>query len=113
MRITARRLSSIIFLAAASGACRLDAQAGENRAQHTTRNDTAAYSSHVSDFVVGKRVFLRSTKTFIGTITAVDPHRAFPRSFPRPRMDAVLIARASGGRDWVPTEGITRIYVTR
>jgi hypothetical protein len=69
------------------------------------------YSSAESDFAVGKTVYLRSSKTRIGTILAVDPNHSFPRTFPRPRMKAVLIRRKDGPSDWVPVERITRIYV--
>jgi hypothetical protein len=69
------------------------------------------YSSNVSDFVVGKTVYLRSTKTRLGSIISVDTRHRFPRSFARPQMMAVLILRKDGPREWVPIEGITRIYV--
>ena len=72
------------------------------------------YSSSEADFVVGKRVHLRSTKTFIGRITAVDDDHGFPPDrFPRARMKAVRIERRDGPVDWVPVERITRIYVVR
>jgi hypothetical protein len=70
----------------------------------------ALYSTATSDFVIGKTVYLRSSKMRIGTIEAVDTSHSFPKSFSRPRMKAVLIRR-NGGRDWVPVDGITRIYV--
>ena len=74
----------------------------------------SAYSSRESDFVVGKRVFLRSTKTFIGVIVDADASHAFPpERFPRARMKAVLIERRDGPRSWVPLEGIGRIYAVR
>ena len=90
---------------------RLDAQQ-QDTSKHATTRDTRAYSSSPSDFIVGRHVFLRSTKTPIGTITAADPNKSFPRTFPRSHMKAVLIEHA-GGKGWVPLEGITRIYVTR
>jgi hypothetical protein len=95
-----------------SHAPRVDAQQRDARAKRSP-SEATAYSSNASDFVAGKRVFLRSTKTFIGRISAVDGNRALPRGFPRSHMKAVLIERADGGKDWVPVEGITRIYVTR
>lgn len=70
-----------------------------------------AFTSEPRAFVVGKTVYLRSTKTRIGTIEAVDGRHAFPRTFPRPQMSAVLIHRKDGPMEWVPVEGITRIYV--
>jgi hypothetical protein len=113
MRISACCLLSIMMMASTSDARRLGAQDPETRAQQDTPRDTATYSSQASDFVVGKRVYLHSTKTFIGTITAVDPNKSFPRTFARSHMKAVLIARVGGSKDWVPVDGITRIYVTR
>lgn len=72
------------------------------------------YSSSEADFVVGKRVYLRSTKTFIGRITAVDDDHGFPPDrFPRARMKAVRIERRDGPVSWVPVERIDRIYVVR
>ena len=72
------------------------------------------YSSSEADFVVGKQVHLRSTKTFIGRITAVDDDHGFPADrFPRARMKAVRIERRDGPVSWVPVERITRIYVVR
>ena len=73
----------------------------------------SGYSSNEADFVAGKRVYLRSTRTFIGTITHVDDDHAFPPSFPRPRMKAVLMVRRDGPREWVPVERIGRIYVVK
>ena len=74
----------------------------------------ARYSSIEADFIVGKQVHLRSTKTFIGRITAVDDDHGFPPDrFPRARMKAVRIERRDGPVDWVPVERITRIYVVR
>lgn len=74
----------------------------------------AGYSSRASDFVVGKRVHLRSTKTFIGRIIGEDASHDFPPDrYPRAKMQAVLIERRDGPRGWVPVEGITRIYVVR
>ena len=90
------------------------------RAQQTvtpeaqSRTVAGAYSSDSTAFVTGKHVYLRSTKTLIGTITAVDERHSFPADrFPRGRMKAVLIERRDGPRDWVPVERITRIYVVR
>ncbi len=78
------------------------------------RGADSAYSGNVADFVPGRRVFLRSTKTWIGTITAVDNDHPFPPDrFPRARMKAVLIVRRDGPLGWMPVERITRIYVVR
>lgn len=113
MRISTGCIVPIVVLVLTARAPGLDAQQPGARAKHSTTADTTVYSSNASDFIVGKHVFLRSTKTFIGTITAVDSNKAFPRTFPRSRMKAVLIERAESRKDWVPIEGITRIYVTR
>lgn len=69
------------------------------------------YSTAERDFVVGKTVYLRSSKTLIGTIVRTDPNHAFPRTFPRPRMNAVLIRRKDGPFEWTPVERVARIYV--
>ena len=69
------------------------------------------YSSAESDFVVGKTVYLRSSKMRYGTILKTDGHHSFPRTFPRPQMKAVLIQRKDGPYEWTPVERITRIYV--
>lgn len=69
------------------------------------------YSSAESDFVIGKTVYLRSSKMRIGTIVDTDANHKFPRTFPRPRMKAVRIRRKDGPLDWVPVERINRIYV--
>ena len=74
----------------------------------------SGYSGRESDFVVGKRIYLRSSKTFIGTIIDVDERHHFPpERFPRAEMKAVLVVRRDGPHDWVPVEGLTKIYVAR
>jgi len=73
---------------------------------------TDSLSTAEREFVVGRPVFLRSTHTRIGTIVDVDSAHAFPRGFPRARMRAVLIRHTDGPMDWIPVEGITRIYTT-
>ena len=89
-------------------------QAGTSAAAKTVSRQHDGYSTNESDFVAGKHVHLRSTKTFIGTIMAVDESHDFPPSrFARAKMKAVLIERRDGPRGWVPVEGITRIYVVR
>ena len=70
-----------------------------------------AYASRESDFVAGKTVYLRSTKTLIGTIEKVDTSHAFPPSFPHSPARAVLIRRKDRSKSWVPVEGITKLYV--
>ena len=69
------------------------------------------YLTNESAFVAGRTVFLRSTKTLIGTIEKVDESHAFPPSFPKSPAKAVLIRRKDRSKSWVPVEGITKIYV--
>ena len=69
------------------------------------------YLSDSSAFVTGKTVYLRSTKTRIGIIEGVDADHRFPSKFSRRHMSAVLIHWKDGPIDWIPVEGITRIYV--
>ena len=69
------------------------------------------YSFAESDFVVGKTVFLRSSKMRYGSILAVDANHHFPRGFGKTRMKAVLIRRKDGPYEWTPVERIVRIYV--
>jgi hypothetical protein len=71
------------------------------------------YSSDERDFTVGRSVHLRSTKTRIGRIIATDDDHSFPPSFGRTRAKAVLIRHADGPFDWVPVDGLSRIYVVR
>jgi hypothetical protein len=80
-----------------------------SRAPSTTQS--AAYLGKESDFVVGKKVYLRSTKTFIGTIEKADESHSFPPSFPKTPAKAIMIRRKDRSRNWLPVEGITRIYV--
>ena len=71
------------------------------------------YSSDERDFTRGRSVFLRSTKTRIGQITATDDDHAFPASFRKSHGKAVLIRHVDGPLDWIPVEGLARIYVVR
>ncbi len=113
MRISPRCTFLSLLMVFASRAPQLQAQQPGTSPQHSVKPVLAPYSSDSTSFVVGKRVYLRSTKTYIGTISAVDPDKRMEGKFPRRRMMAVLIDRAEQRRDWVPVEGITRIYVTR
>lgn len=89
------------------------------RAQRAAARVTPArvaggYLSDSTDFVVGKSVHLRSSKTFIGTIKTVEERHDFRSGrFPRPEMRAVLIERRDGPLEWVPVERITRIYIVK
>jgi len=69
------------------------------------------YSGLERDYTVGKKVYLRSSKTHIGVIRATDSNHAFPPSFPAPRMKAVLIQRTDGPFEWTPLQSAVRIYV--
>lgn len=72
---------------------------------------TITYLTSESAFVAGRTVYLRSTKTVIGTIEKVDESHAFPPTFPKSPAKAVLIRRKDRSKSWVPVEGITKIYV--
>lgn len=72
---------------------------------------SVTYLSSESAFTVGKTVYLRSTKTVIGTIEKVDESHAFPPKFPESPTKAVLIRWKDRSRNWVPVAGITKIYV--
>ena len=103
----------ILVIAGSAAAQQTGAPSGQSATSPRPPQD-GRYSSSEADFVVGKHVHLRSTKTFIGRITAVDDDHGFPPDrFPRARMKAVRIERRDGPVDWVPVERITRIYVVR
>jgi hypothetical protein len=77
----------------------------------TSATNDSLYSFAESDFVVGKAVFLRSSKMRYGTVLAVDANHRFPRSFGKTHMKAVLIRRKDGPYEWTPVERVVRIYV--
>ncbi len=113
---TSIRIAIILLVAATHAAAAQQATPASSATSPSigSRGTDSGYSANVADFVAGKRVYLRSTKTFIGTITDVDDDHAFPADrFPRARMKAVLIVRRDGPRDWVPVDRITRIYLVR
>lgn len=70
-------------------------------------------TSAEAEFVTGRSVYLRSTGTRIGIITSMDAQHRFPRGFPQPVMKAVRVKRVDGPEDWVPVQGLNRIYVVR
>ena len=116
MPIAKRRLARTVLVASALAlSTRLPGQQSPSNAGQGLRSQSAAndslYSSAESDFVVGKTVYLRSSKMRYGTILKTDARHRFPRSFPRPQMKAVLIQRKDGPYEWTPVERITRIYV--
>ena len=84
-------------------------------ARQTTaaREASAGYSSQERDFTVGRTVYLRSTKTKIGRIVAADDHHDFPPSFRTRHGRAVLLRHVDGPMDWLPVEGLSRVYVVR
>ena len=71
------------------------------------------YSSDERDFITGRSVYLRSTKTRIGKILATDGDHAFPPRFGKTRARAVLLRHVDGPSDWLPVEGLSRVYVVR
>lgn len=105
-----RALLATTGLAIASAA---HAQSATATTASNTRPTRAAsnYSTREADFVVGRAVYLRSSKTPVGRIEAEDASHEFPRSFPHSPAKAVLIRRDDGPRSWMPLAGITRIYV--
>jgi hypothetical protein len=73
----------------------------------------AGYSSDERDFAVGRTVYLRSTKTKIGRIVAADDDHEFPATFRKRHARAVLLRHVDGPMDWLPVEGLSRVYVVR
>ena len=111
-----RTMLSVFIVAGVSASARaqaathrVPAQAGPFRT--TSAANDSLYSFAESDFVVGKTVFLRSSKMRLGTILAVDANHRFPRSFGKTQMKAVLIRRKDGPYEWAPVERVVRIYV--
>jgi hypothetical protein len=86
---------------------------GQSVSPRTTARTDSSYSSLEKDFSVGKSVYLRSSKTLIGTIVAIDPDHSFPPSFKRARSKALRIKRKDGPVDWIPIEGAVHIYVVK
>jgi hypothetical protein len=90
------------------------ARAQRTAAPQSVPKSAAVNASDSTSFVTGKGVYLRSTGTFIGRIVGAEEKHDFRAGhFRRPWMKAVLIARRDGPHEWVPVEGITKIYVTR
>lgn len=102
-------LAVVVMAGAAVGASAQGGPASGFRSGSATSD--SQYSVAESDFVVGKTVFVRSSKMRYGTIIAIDANHHFPKSFHKTQMKAVLIHRKDGPREWVPVERITRIYV--
>lgn len=71
------------------------------------------YSGDEHDFTVGRTVYLRSAKSKIGRIIAVDEDHEFPATFRTRHGRAVLLRHVDGPMDWLPVEGLSRVYVVR
>lgn len=87
--------------------------AGQSASRRTTTSVDSTYSNAEKDFTVGKSVYLRSSKTLTGKIIAIDPDHSFPPSFGRTRAKGILIRRTDGPLDWIPIDGVFRIYVVK
>jgi hypothetical protein len=106
------RHAHLLLLVALSAPGAVGAQRAATATTAAAKADS--YSADSTSFVVGKRVYLRSTRTYIGTIIDANEQHDFRAGrFRRPWMKAVLIERRDGPNEWVPVEGITRIYVVR
>lgn len=115
MRITARThwitLGVLVGLASSTSAQGKPATRSNAATSTTPAKSDSLYSGVARDFIVGKKVYLRSSKTRIGVIRATDSNHAFPPSFPSPRMKAVLIQRTDGPFEWTPVVSAVRLYV--
>ena len=110
--IQLRRVAlAVVVTAGAAVSAGAQAAAPASGFRSGSATSDSAYSLAESDFVVGKTVFLRSSKMRYGTIIALDANHHFPKSFHKTQMKAVLIHRKDGPREWVPVEWIGRIYV--
>ncbi len=107
MRTLTRLLSVAVFLVLLP----LTSGMSQTVPQRASVRADSMYSSREKDFRVGKSVYLRSSKTLIGTIIAIDPIHSFPPSFGRTRAKGLLIKRKDGPLDWMPIDGVLRIYV--
>ena len=74
------------------------------------QSSDAGYQSLVANSWPGKKLYLRTDKTFIGTIVNAQEDHFFEDGT---RRDAVLIRFKDGTDDWLPRETVKRIYVTR
>jgi hypothetical protein len=122
------RFARSLLLVALAAPCALHAQrtvaaiaparpSAANRTVAAITPATPSATNRTADsisFVVGKRVYLRSSGTFIGTIIDTDEHHDFRAGrFPRPWMKAVLMVRRDGPYEWMPVEGMARLYVAK
>ena len=102
----------LVVTSAASGISQTRLAAATGASRSSARTDSL-YSGVEKDFSVGRKVYLRSSKTLIGTILAIDPIHSFPPSFGRTRAKGLLIKRKDGPLDWIPIDGALRIYVVK
>lgn len=101
-----------LLLLALSAPCAARAQ--QPAAPASAAKPADAYLADAASFTIGRRVYLRSTKAYIGTVVDTAAKHDFRAGhFPRPWMKAVLIERRDGPHEWVPIEGITRLYVVK
>lgn len=104
------RLSQTLLIAALAAPCTLRAQSAAAPAPQSA----AGYSSDSTSFVPGKRVYLRSTKSYYGKIVAADANHDFRDGhFKHPWAKAVLIIRRDGPYEWTPMETATKIYAVK
>lgn len=117
MRTTTRFscLTAVLVLTSANvaiGQTHLPSDTTGVASRPAARTDSS-YSGEEKDFRIGKSVYLRSSKTLIGKIVAIDPDHSFPPSFGRTRAKGVLIKRKDGPLGWLPIDGALRIYVVK
>lgn len=68
------------------------------------------YQTLVANVWIGKKLYLRTDLTFIGTIIDIAPRHRFPDGTTRP---GVLVRFRDGSADWIPRQTLQRIYVTK
>jgi hypothetical protein len=70
---------------------------------------TEGYQSLVANIWPGKKLYLRTDKSFIGTVVDAGEHTFEDGT----RRKGVLIRFKDGTDDWLPRETVKQIYVTR
>jgi hypothetical protein len=68
------------------------------------------YQSLIANVWVGKKLYLRTDKTYIGTIADIESDHRFETGAVA---DAVLVDFDNGARFWVPRKTLQQIYVTK
>jgi hypothetical protein len=71
---------------------------------------SSGYKTLFANVWVDQPLYLRTDKTFIGTVAAVEDDHRFADGTVR---DAVLVRFTDGSRDWIPRRTLQQIYVTR